>query len=470
MKLFSKTGNIILCAAQCLLFYILSIPVSAQSCNDSVKVSSSPINICVGSTVTFTATVPAGATNPNFQWQYNGAFVGFNSNSYTTNSLNAGDVMKCTLTATDCKGTPFTSKDSIIISVNPVSKPSISISTDASYICKGSNVIFTAAVLNCGSNPIYQWKINGINAGTNSSSFSTSSLNDGDVVNCSLTADPLLPCAVPKTASSYGISMTVSNAAAPSVSITSSANNVCPGTLVTFTAVPQNASSSTSYQWKLNNTNIGNDSTNYSSNTLANNDEIYCVLTDSSGCSRSPVPSEKIVMIIESLPEITINPLDTSVAPGSQVRLNAFISGDVSSYQWQPSQDLNNTSSLSPVTQPLLASTNYFLNVITNDGCSTSKEITIKILGDVIMPNAFTPNGDGHNDVFRIPANTNINLREFSIYNRLGNKVFSTTDAGKGWDGNINGVKQGSGMYVYVITTKGANGKVFYKGSFLLIR
>jgi len=470
MKLFTKKGSLIPCAAICLLLYFFSIPASAQSCDDSVKISSSPINICAGSTVIFTATVPSGATNPHFQWQLNGAFVGFDNNTYQTNPLNSGDVVKCTLTGSDCKGNPFTSKDSIIVLVNPISKPSISIATDASYICKGSNVIFTSTVQNAGSNPVYQWKINGVNAGTDSSSFSTSSLNNGDVVNCVLTADPSLPCALPKTASSYGVSMTVSDAIAPSISIAASANNICPGTLVTFTATTQNASSSISYQWKLDNATVGNDSTNYSSNSLVDGDEIYCKLTDSSGCAKNPVPSEKIVMTIASLPVITINPIDTFVAVGSQVKLNANISGTVSSYAWQPSQSLTNSSSLSPVTQPVLANTNYFLNVITRDGCSASKEITIKILGDAIMPNAFTPNGDGHNDLFKIPANSNINLREFSIYNRWGNKVFSTNNIGNGWDGNINGKKQDSGVYVYVINGTSANGNVVYKGSFVLIR
>jgi gliding motility-associated-like protein len=175
-------------------------------------------------------------------------------------------------------------------------------------------------------------------------------------------------------------------------------------------------------------------------------------------------------MTVKNLPEVIIHPIDTFVAPGSQVVLYANISGTVSSYEWQPSQNLSNSFSLSVITQPLSMSTNYFFNIVTNDGCAVSKELTIGILGNVVMPNAFTPNGDGHNDVFRIPPNTYINLKDFSIYNRWGSKVFSTADAGKGWDGTVNGSKQDAGVYIYVINGSDKNGKLIYKGSVLLIR
>ena len=86
------------------------------------------------------------------------------------------------------------------------------------------------------------------------------------------------------------------------------------------------------------------------------------------------------------------------------------------------------------------------------------------------MPNAFTPNGDGHNDVFKIPANTNVALQEFSIYNRWGNKVFSTDNVSRGWDGNVNGVKQAMGEYIYIIKGTGSKGKIVARGTFILVR
>ena len=86
------------------------------------------------------------------------------------------------------------------------------------------------------------------------------------------------------------------------------------------------------------------------------------------------------------------------------------------------------------------------------------------------MPNAFTPNGDSHNDVFRIPPDTYLNLREFSIFNRWGNKIFTTTDITKGWDGYTNGLPCENGTYVYIITGTNDSGEISLKGTVILVR
>ncbi len=82
------------------------------------------------------------------------------------------------------------------------------------------------------------------------------------------------------------------------------------------------------------------------------------------------------------------------------------------------------------------------------------------------MPNAFSPNGDGVNDIFRIPANVTFQLEEFSVFNRWGKKVFSTTDISKGWNGD-NAV---NGTYVYLITGKLDGKRTVFNGAFVLAR
>jgi gliding motility-associated-like protein len=83
---------------------------------------------------------------------------------------------------------------------------------------------------------------------------------------------------------------------------------------------------------------------------------------------------------------------------------------------------------------------------------------------------AFTPNGDGKNDVFRIPPDASIDLEVFSIYDRWRNKIFSTKNISQGWDGTIKGIQQATGVYVYMIKGSNEKGKIFLKGSFILIR
>ena len=86
------------------------------------------------------------------------------------------------------------------------------------------------------------------------------------------------------------------------------------------------------------------------------------------------------------------------------------------------------------------------------------------------MPNSFTPNGDGINEVFRVPPGSAFHLEEFSIFDRWGNRVFMTRDITKGWDGKYkNEMLQGT--YVYYITGKDLYGKdAVIKGMVTLIR
>jgi gliding motility-associated-like protein len=86
------------------------------------------------------------------------------------------------------------------------------------------------------------------------------------------------------------------------------------------------------------------------------------------------------------------------------------------------------------------------------------------------MPNAFTPNGDGVNDVFRIPPRTSFSLKEFSVFDRWGNRVFSTQNINEGWDGTLKGVWLNEGIYVYVIKGSNDKGEVVLKGQVALIR
>jgi gliding motility-associated-like protein len=117
-----------------------------------------------------------------------------------------------------------------------------------------------------------------------------------------------------------------------------------------------------------------------------------------------------------------------------------------------------------------MENTTYTLTASSADGCLASKSVIVKIVTSFNMPNAFTPNGDGKNDVFRIPPGTSLQLKEFSIYDEWGTKVFSTENISKGWNGAISGKQQKTGVYVYIIEGSNENGRIFLKGSFILIR
>jgi gliding motility-associated-like protein len=90
--------------------------------------------------------------------------------------------------------------------------------------------------------------------------------------------------------------------------------------------------------------------------------------------------------------------------------------------------------------------------------------------GGYWMPNAFTPNNDGHNDCYGIKFWGIIDELDFGIYNRWGERIFHTTRPGDCWDGTYKGVKQNPDVFVYLITAKTSCGEVFRKGTFTLIR
>ena len=87
------------------------------------------------------------------------------------------------------------------------------------------------------------------------------------------------------------------------------------------------------------------------------------------------------------------------------------------------------------------------------------------------IPNSFTPNGDGLNDIFHV-IYSEMKVRDyFNILNRWGQLVFSTTELFKGWDGTSNGVKQPIGNYIWILKGKSEDNKdIFLKGSVLLFR
>ncbi len=103
---------------------------------------------------------------------------------------------------------------------------------------------------------------------------------------------------------------------------------------------------------------------------------------------------------------------------------------------------------------------------------ATSDTVSVtEIFCDIRLPNVFTPNGDGLNDIFFVLGTVGrLQQFEFSIYNRWGEKIFSTTDRYKGWDGKHNGGDAMEGTYVYTLTYTLNAKPVLQKGNFHLLR
>lgn len=162
---------------------------------------------------------------------------------------------------------------------------------------------------------------------------------------------------------------------------------------------------------------------------------------------------------------------DTIVAKNQPVFLDAKGGNDVT-YKWSPSAGLNNPNIARPVAI-LDRDIKYTLYSITNKGCELTTNIFIKRYAgaEIYIPNAFTPNGDGKNDVLKVLP---IGFKSFdfmAIYNRYGQQVYITSDWRKGWDGTVGGVKQDAGNYVVATKMTDYNGNVMVrKGNVILLR
>jgi PKD repeat protein len=307
----------------------------------SIAVTAGSNPSCSGNSVTFTATPTDGGSTPAYQWQVNGANVGTDSDTYTSTSLNDADAVTCIMTSSSACASPSTANsNSIAMTISSSVVPSVSIVADNSTICAGTNVTFTATPTNGGSTPTYQWTLNGANVGTSSATYSNSSLNNGDVVNCTMTSSSA--CASPATVTSSDITMTVSSSVTPAVSIalTTGSNPGCSGTALTFTATPTNGGSTPAYQWQVNGGNVGTNSVTFTSSTLNDGDIVSCVLTSSDACASSSTANSNTISIVVSsssvTPTVSVSASASTICSGASVTFTASGTngGSTPVYQW----------------------------------------------------------------------------------------------------------------------------------------
>ncbi len=176
---------------------------------------------------------------------------------------------------------------------------------------------------------------------------------------------------------------------------------------------------------------------------------------------------------------VSISPSDTSIVRLNSVQLiPQFSGGYPTTYQWEPAEYLSCSDCPSPVATPP-SRVEYRLTVQNEFACTATASASIKIFsgGKVNIPNGFTPNNDGLNDVFYVLASEEVKMiKDFSVFNRWGQKVFQTTNAQandpkSGWNGLLNGKPAETGSYVYFITIAFTNGSTeVYKGTVTLIR
>jgi gliding motility-associated-like protein len=424
----------------------------------AVGYSSDSISLCQNdpSTVILNATVENCYATAAYQWQEstNGGTTWTNILNNATGlsylrSQSVTGVYDYRLTVAQAGNIGISScevaSSPISVSVVPIPSPAVAITASADSICAGAAVTFTAMPDSGGASPVYQWLVDGVDAGAGGATYITASLTSNDVVICTMTSDAA--CVLNPVAVSNSLSLVVTAIPATGVSIASSALSICQDSVVVFTATASNGGGDPAYQWTVNGAATGPDASIFSDSLLNNGDIVNCTMTGSLLCSLPVASTQPLTMTIYPLPVVLL-PADTVIAAGQSLQLNPVITGTISGYQWSPATGLDNTAVADPVATPE-GTTTYLLTVVSSEGCKASAGETVGVFYSLLMPNAFTPNGDGRNDLFRVPPLVPVTIRQLAVYNRQGLKVFSTSNAGMGWDGTFNGHPQPAGVYVW---------------------
>ncbi|MBC8045829.1 MAG: choice-of-anchor L domain-containing protein [Fimbriimonadaceae bacterium] len=231
---------------------------------------------------------------------------------------------------------------------------------------------------------------------------------------------------------------------------------ICPGASVTI-----EADGATSYSWSPAET-LSNATGEITEATPAEN-IVYSVTGTLGACINT------VTSTVNLSPPLANAGNDTTIIISESATLNGSGGTD---YSWTPSGSLNDPNAQNPIATPTTTTT-YTVTVTDENGCVSYDEVTVFVSNTpiIVFPNAFSPNGDGFNDLFSMVNRGVLASFAMSIYNRWGELVFETTSTDPAWDGTYNSNEQPIGNYVYVFEASDFDGNIYsHKGAFTLVR
>jgi PKD repeat protein len=332
--------------------------------------------VCPGSTQNYSVPNTSGYSY-NWNFPLGWTQIDGGSTNQVTVTVGSGAGTVSVIPSNQCgTGTASTLSVSIASSVTPT----INIAaTPSNSICFGNSVTFNATVTNGGSAPAYQWKVNGINVGTNSASFTSSLLTHNDVVSCVLTSNDA--CASPNTASSNSITMVVNTIPQPSA-ITGS-NEICQNATnesyfvqnelgVTYTwAVPADASI------------ISGQGTNQIAVDFGANGGVISVVA-SNTCGNSSAQTLTVIVSTSIVPSVSISsvPDVQAICSGNQVVFSAIAinAGSDVDYEWYLNGTVVGTNSNTYSNNNLNTSDEVYCTITSNSPCASISNVTSSVL------------------------------------------------------------------------------------------
>lgn len=230
---------------------------------------------------------------------------------------------------------------------------------------------------------------------------------------------------------------------------------ICPGDTVMVSAF-----GGSSYSWSPN-VNMEDPDASETHVWPGQNMEYKVTITDDSACK-----TDRYVKIhIAPIPEAFAG-VEQDIKRGESAQMNARAGG---AFYWTPAGAIVPGNILNPVVTPEQTTT-YYLHVTSENGCPSMDSVTIHVT-NALLPNAFSPNGDGLNETFKLNIqDERVHLKDFSVYNRFGQRVFFTKNINIGWDGYYNNKIADLGVYFYYVNYIIGEKTYNLKGDVTLIR
>ena len=493
--------------------------------------SASSTNICTGDCIDFTDMSTLGP-NPNWAWTFTGADAPGTSTAQNPTGIcyNTAGTYQVELTVTDDNGND-TETQVGYITVNDCATPTSSFTASSTTICAGDCITFNDN--STGAITTWDWVFNGADTPTantqdpgsicwsipgtydvdltvgdgTSTNTSTVSITVNSPPNVMATADPgQTICAgeqvtltgsgavtyawdngvvdgvafTPAMTTTYTltgtdanmctrdfpITITVENCDSIVADFTIPSNNVCVGECITLNDV--SSGSIVDWNWDFGGGATPNTSTDQNPTvcfTTPGTFNIQLTITDALGESASTTQSVSVF----TSPSVLAT-LDTVIDLGGTANLiaNGSTPGD---YSWSPNEAVDCDTCAITSADPWVT-TFYVVTLTDVNGCSgqDTVEIYVNFIEGIGVPSAFSPNGDGNNDVLYVKG-VGIVALNFSIYNRYGQKVFETFDQNIGWDGTYLGRDENSGVFTWVLEYNMVNNSAgVLKGNTTLIR
>ena len=425
--------------------------------------------ICTGATPSsLSSNTEAGGGTGTFayQWEFSTDNVYWNPVAGATSLIYAPGPLTATTyyrrRVTSGSGTCATAVSNVLtILVQPFVTPAVSLATPPVQ-CPGTALAFAAAATNVGPAPTFQWFVNNV-AVAGGPTFTSSTLANGDQVRVEVT--PTAGLCV--TANLVAATVTVARTPTPLPTLAVAGQPdgpVCPGALLTFSiAGVTEPGPAPAYQWQLDGNDVaGATGPVFTATTLREGQTVTLRLRTTNVCGQ-PVAAVSNGVVVHILPPVRVNAgPDKEILLGTSVALEGSADGSYP-VTWTPAAGLTfpPNDPLHPVAAPLVTTT-YTLSAGAG-GCADADQVTVTVLPPIRIPNAFTPNNDGHDDTWQIEFIEQFPDNTVSVFNRWGNRVFSTDHYSRAneWRGDINGQPAPVGTYYYVVVTRGPLGRSY---------